>query len=323
MNNYTIIQKWLHYIVLSSQTVRETTFDLGNLFNRPYEFEDNHVFITGLARSGTTALLNALNNSNELASLSYKDMPFILAPGLWSRISRSKKSYILTERAHGDGIKISSDSPEAFEEVFWKTFKHVNQKEIEISFKEFVSQIIFKEGKERYLSKNNQNIKRIILLDKIFPNSKKLVPFRDPLQQAFSLLTQHKNFVNLAKSDRFVSNYMEWVGHTEFGPKYLEIENSGLSFNDPNDINHWLAQWLTVYGIAKRFIEDKENTKFVCYQKLCADAKSWDNIQNFIKVENKKPISFKESIKKFSLPIDKKLLDSCDELYNNIKYKSL
>ena len=26
------------------------------------------------------------------------------------------------ERAHGDGIKVSTESPEAFEEVFWMTF---------------------------------------------------------------------------------------------------------------------------------------------------------------------------------------------------------
>ena len=34
------------------------------------------VFICGLARSGTTALLNALNKSDQAASFIYKDIPF-------------------------------------------------------------------------------------------------------------------------------------------------------------------------------------------------------------------------------------------------------
>ena len=52
----------------------------------------------------------------------YKDMPFILAPNLWSKLSFNKKNIDLVERAHGDGIRVSVESPEAFEEVFWMTF---------------------------------------------------------------------------------------------------------------------------------------------------------------------------------------------------------
>ena len=51
----------------------------------------------------------------------YADMPFILAPNLWSKINLNHQTE-LSERAHGDGILINSESPEAFEEVFWKTF---------------------------------------------------------------------------------------------------------------------------------------------------------------------------------------------------------
>ena len=42
------------------------------------------------------------------------------APNLWSKISFRNKDLELKERAH-NGIKVSTESPEAFEEVFWKT----------------------------------------------------------------------------------------------------------------------------------------------------------------------------------------------------------
>ena len=73
-------------------------------------------------------LLNALHKSNLFASLSYSDMPFVLAPNLWSKISFNKRYSELKERAHGDGIKVSTESPEAFEEVFWKTFADESEK---------------------------------------------------------------------------------------------------------------------------------------------------------------------------------------------------
>ena len=47
--------------------------------------------------------------------------------------------------------------------------------------------------KNRYISKNNQNIKRINSLINNYPDSKVIIPFREPLQHTFSLITQHKN----------------------------------------------------------------------------------------------------------------------------------
>ena len=122
MNNYSLLEQKLHKFALSSQFMREVTFDFESKNISPSIKNENHIFITGLARAGTTILLNALYKSNIFASLSYADMPFVLAPNLWSKISFKKKDLELKERAHGDGIKVSTESPEAFEEVFLKTF---------------------------------------------------------------------------------------------------------------------------------------------------------------------------------------------------------
>ena len=123
MNNYSALQRFLHRSVLSSQFMREIMFDVEqSIFLKKDDlFEDNHVFVAGLARSGTTILLNAIFQSNQFASLTYDDMPFILAPNFWAKISSRKSHGELQERAHGDGILIDKNSPEAFEEIFWKS----------------------------------------------------------------------------------------------------------------------------------------------------------------------------------------------------------
>ena len=138
MNNYSLLQQKLHQFALSSKFLREVMFDIESSAVSINQTDDNHVFVSGLARSGTTILLNAIHESNEFASLSYKDMPFILAPNLWSKLSLNKKNIDLVERAHGDGIRVSVESPEAFEEVFWMTFDEYDMDTKE-KFKNYVT----------------------------------------------------------------------------------------------------------------------------------------------------------------------------------------
>ena len=91
MNSYSWLEQNLHKFALSWQFMREVTFDFESANFSPANETENHIFITGLARSGTTILLNALHKSNIFASLSYADMPFVLAPNLWSKISFKRK----------------------------------------------------------------------------------------------------------------------------------------------------------------------------------------------------------------------------------------
>jgi len=85
--------------------------------------EQKHIFIAGLARAGTTALMRLFYETGEFCSLTYRDMPFPLAPLLWKKLMRfSAREQGLRERPHGDGIFVGFDSPEALEEVFWRVF---------------------------------------------------------------------------------------------------------------------------------------------------------------------------------------------------------
>lgn len=174
---------------------------------------DRPVFITALPRAGTTLLLECCASSPEFASHCYRDLPFVLIPCFWQRFSKVFQQQVEDrERAHGDGMKISPDSPEALEEVVWKTFwqRHYHRdriipwdyevnEEFEEFFRSHLRKIIFlrqqdSTGCPRYVSKNNANIARIQILNKLFPDSIIIVPFRHPLDHAASLLQQHCNF---------------------------------------------------------------------------------------------------------------------------------
>ena len=73
-------------------------------------------------------------------------------------------------------------------------------------YRNFVLLILNKYKKKFYISKNNNNILRLESIISAFPNCLIIIPFRDPIQQANSLLTQHKNFTEIQKNDRFVKS---------------------------------------------------------------------------------------------------------------------
>ncbi len=322
MNNYSWLQQKLHKFALSSHFMLEAMFDAENFAVSTKQSDDNHVFVSGLARSGTTILLNAIYKSNEFASLTYRDMPFILAPNLWSKLSFNKKNNDLVDRAHGDGIKVSTESPEAFEEVFWMTFDD-GDKDTKDKFKNYVQLINHKYQKKRYLSKNNQNIRRLELISKIFPHSKILIPFRNPIQHAYSLLSQHKRFIKDSKKDKFISNYMNWIGHTEFGPNYIPIHDENLCFADNLTINHWLEQWYLNYKQSFDNLKNNENVYFICYEKLCNMKDYWIDISKILDIKETYNFKFKESKKVISLEMDEditfKVLSLYKELYKEGK----
>ena len=96
MHNYSPIQRLLHQLVLSSKIFKKTCFEFEKkiFLGDKCSLSDNHVFITGLARSGTTVFLNSIYESDKFASLTYRDMPFVLAPNYWSKINFYKHKNI-------------------------------------------------------------------------------------------------------------------------------------------------------------------------------------------------------------------------------------
>ena len=222
------------------------------------------VFVTSLPRAGTTVLLEALSRLPEFAAATYRHMPFLLLPLLWTDAGRRFRQRATPgERAHGDGLAVGFDSPEAFEETLWMAFwpGHYQPESIrpwaaaerEPAFERFFRQHMAKvvaagpDGATRYLSKNNANIARLPLIAAAFPDASVVVPVRDPLEQAASLLRQHLRFLELHAEDRFARRYMEGIGHFEFGAALRPIAFGAPDPRQATDPAFWLQYWIDAY----------------------------------------------------------------------------
>ena len=339
-SDYNSLSKFFHHLSLGSKNVSELSFDLDQkLFSKKkknIQFKDNHLFISGLARSGTTALLEILNQSEEFISLTYSDLPFILSPSINSKLIKNKKKTELKERAHKDGIFVNNESPEALDEVFWKVFLNddfikkdrliVNSISGEIldKYKNYVERITYNNGQpKRYLSKNNNLVLRFESILKIYPNSTILIPFRDPLQHAISLLNQHLHFCELQNKDPFTLKFMNWLGHHEFGlnqkPFYLGNDRifNELKNYTKEDINYWLLSWLNYYD----FVSEKYNSKciFFCYESFCENPKNeLMKLNQITNVDTLKFPTFENKLKE-NHTFDSSILKQCNELYTSLK----
>lgn len=284
---YDFASKLLHQFVLDTPLVGKACFELENIINenRPLIPAGPPVFITGLARAGTTILLQLLYQSGQFRSLTYRDMPFVLMPTLWSKISRPfhlKKP--ISARAHQDRVMIDYDSPEAFEEIFWRIFcgteyivshslrPHEPDEEIIAKFRMFVrNALVSGNGVHRYLSKNNNHLLRLAALKKAFPDAILLIPFRDPVQHAISLHRQHQLFTQRHQTDQFSKRYMTWLGHFEFSSNHKPFcFNKTESHYQPSDgVVYWLEYWLHVHEYL--LAHAPNDALLLSYDQLCED----------------------------------------------------
>ena len=234
------------------------------------------VFVAGLPRSGTTLLLELIAALPGFAAHTYRDMPFPLTPLLWNALSRRfRVDGAAFERAHGDGMTVGYDSPEAFEELLWRAHwpEHYRSDrvapwtaeerdpggEFDPFFRRHVRKLIAlraadagRSGEMRYVSKNNANIARLARLRRMFPDAAILVPFREPLEHAASLLRQHRRFLAVHAGDAFALRYMSHLGHFEFGAALRPIDFGGWlegpDAGSPLRLDFWLAYWCAAYG---------------------------------------------------------------------------
>ncbi len=322
MQNYNFLQKNLHRLVLGNSLIKKTLFDIEKSLFYKKQFEtknQQHVFVTGLPRSGTTILLNFIFQTNEFASLCYRDMPFILSPNLYSKISK-KKNIQSQERMHQDGIKFDLNSPEAFDDIFFKTFI---DEEIKENLEIFVSLILKRYKKKRYLSKNNSSYKRIKIINSIFPDAIILIPYRNPLQHAYSLLKQHNHFCKAQKKDKFILDYMNFLGHNEFGLNYKSW-NLSEKYENPFTLNHWLEQWCFFYKNIIMDIKKNKNVILISYEKLCNNLELTKNLVLKLNLnQNKYDNFFKLSHQNIKEDYDKSLLIECNKFQEKLNEISL
>ena len=291
-SSYSQLDRTLHQVAFNTYGMQVSLASLEDrLFSQSLAKCSNErpVFITALPRAGTTLLLECCASSPEFAAHRYSDMPFVLVPCLWNRFSQTFQRQVnSTERAHGDGMQIDINSHEALEEVIWQTFwqRHYHRDRLitwdepeNRDFQEFfaahMQKIIFLRRHQpqvstRYVSKNNANIARIQLLPRLFPDSTIVVPFREPLAHANSLLQQHLNFLQIHQADPFAAQYMKAIGHYDFGRNLRPIDFDGWYDRrqaQPHSLAFWLEYWLASY---QHLLNDNSRgIKYFNYDRLC------------------------------------------------------
>jgi hypothetical protein len=292
--SYTALDRMLHKLAFGSGALQGVLADLEqSMFEKQWRGIGvaGPIFLSSLPRAGTSVLLQALARAGSVATHTYRDMPFVLTPVLWQRASRAfRRTSGLEERAHGDGLAINEDSPEAFEEVLW--LRHfpghydddgiacweddAGQVKFERAFAEHMRKVIFLRrnggGKApRYVSKNNANIARIGYLRTLFPDAAFAVPLRHPLEQAVSLLRQHLNFTRQHAGDAFTRRYMADIGHFEFGALHRPIRFAGFSEltggMTPESVDYWLAYWIAAFQAINRY----PGLCLVSFEGICSD----------------------------------------------------
>ena len=284
------------------------------------------VFLAGVPRAGTTLLLELLGALPSFVSHTYRDLPFLFAPLLQDALTRRfRRPGAAFPRAHGDGMTVGLDSPEAFEEVFWRAFWPERYRGGRIGpwtaddagarpeFGRFLAGHLRKLAalrapapetagrpgrpgrpgspcRVRYLSKNHANLARLPLLARLFPDAILLVPFREPLAQAASLLRAHLAFERIHAAEPFSRRYMRDLGHYEFGANLKPLTFEGRPparrggpngaadappapgprplREDARTPDYWLRCWRDAYAEALRGPADR--IAFSDYDRCCA-----------------------------------------------------
>ncbi len=335
--HYSFLDKILFKIFLGNNIFQEVLFDVEKFFF--YKKKNTKtLIITGLPRSGTTILLNELYKTGKFSSLTFQDLPFILSPNIYFFLKKYFKIFLLIniwerflkknekkkyERIHNDGIFVSDEMPEAFDEVFWRVFQNKkyikkdsllthNIEEYEMSeYEKYIDIVARKENKNFYLSKNNNNILRLNSY-KNLKNFFIIITFRDPLFHSYSLIKTHNIISNYQKENNFIINYMNYLVHHEFGLnlKTLKFDEEFITDYENTDINFWLSYWIYIYENILQNYKNFNNIQFLAYEKFNLDIapilKKFDlnitwserfEFKNNNKTENLKKFNFDEKLK--------------------------
>lgn len=279
---YSELSQLLHRLALNNYAVAYKLFKLDSkkLRKRGIQKKDKFVIVSGLARAGTTSLMNRLAEVDQLASLTYANMPFLTAPNLWKKIY-NPKSNEKKERSHKDGIMIGLNSNEALEEYFFKVLSnddYIKDDRIdryELSNEQYSDYLNYqallrKNGEDTYLAKNNNFLIRYDSIRKLNKEFIAIFMFRNPLSHAASLLQKHRDYSVLQKEDPFVLEYMDWLGHHEFGlhqkPFYFSPKTPEFN-EDKMSLDYWLRIWINYYSYLLSI--DRTNAYFVDYEFYC------------------------------------------------------
>jgi Sulfotransferase family len=272
----------------------ETRLEESDLIDIPAE---PPVYVGGLARSGSTILLELLARHSHFATHRYRDFPMLFTPRLWNWFidHAARATPPAEERAHADGIAVTRESPEAFEEVIWMAFfpdlhnpdrsailnEQTDNPAFVTFYRDHLRKLLRMRGGRRYLAKGNYNITRLEYLAQIYSGARFLIPVRDPVWHIASLMKQHELFTNAERADPAVLRHMQRCGHFEFGLDRRPIHTGNDAalaivrnhWAAGRELEGWAAYWSMTYGYLADLLERRPDirasTLLLRYEDLC------------------------------------------------------
>ncbi|WP_443191898.1 sulfotransferase [Pseudomonas indica] len=297
------VPTWMHLLGGWVHRKPQTWITLGNLETRLVQDAiddlrvDRPVYVAGLARSGTTILLEKLAAHPSVASHRYIDFPPVLTPYWWNRwlalVPKSEET--ARERAHKDGIEVTSQSPEAFEEMLWMAFfpdthdpthssvlgRDATNPAFERFYDEHLRKLLAVRDSQRYVAKGNYNLVRLGYLHRLYPEARFILATREPVWHIASLMKQQKLFVAGETAEPRALEHMRRVGHYEFGldRRPINVGDDAASarimalWEAGQEVEGWARYWAAVYRhVADTLDADpalREACLVVRYEDLC------------------------------------------------------
>jgi len=256
------------------------------------------VYVTGLARSGSTILLETLAQIRGVISHRYKDFPPVYTPYWWNWFMKQAGAGAIKpqERAHRDGIMVTPDSPEAIEEVIWMgAFKHLHNPavsnalsaeaadpEFDRFYREHLKKLLLSRGGNRYLSKGNYLVTRLQYILNMLPDARFVIPVRHPFGHIASLMKQHDLFSRGQQHNLRAREHLKRVGHLEFGLDRTPINTGDNSttqsilnlWNSGEEVRGWARYWNQIYEFLANEITENplvgNASKIIRFEDLCA-----------------------------------------------------
>ncbi len=299
------IPQLLYLVWRASHRFESSCVRLGDLESRLLrrrlreQVVDRPVYVTGLARAGTTITLELLSRHPDVATHRYRDMAQPYLPFAWNRIldRLPLPPPRPAERLHKDGILVTRDSPEAVEERIWNWFfpgLHNEQRPavlgattsnplFERYYTDHVRKLLLARGRPRYLAKANYNVTRLAYLVRAFPGARFLVVVRQPAAHLVSWLKQQELISRTHMQDPRWLAVSRSVGHHEFGEdqRFINAGNTGQvrairrAWDAGQRARAFGMYWASIYGhvldLAARDPLVREATIFVRHEDLCAE----------------------------------------------------
>jgi hypothetical protein len=272
------VRGWIHFLGGLIATHPALCVKLGNLETKYLADEvakiriDRPIYIAGLARSGTTILLEILAAQPGIGTHRYRDFPAVLTPYLWNWWLTQARATAgeLVERAHSDGILVNAESPEAMEEMVWMAFFSwlhdsgtssvldgtTANAEFEKFYRDHLRKLLIVRRAHRYAAKDNYNLTRMAYLRRLFSDARFVIPLRHPTTHIASLIKEHRLFSAAHRQDPRTVDHLRRVGHFEFGvdlrpinvgdpPRVDEIQ---ALWQSGEEVRGWARYWAMIYG---------------------------------------------------------------------------